>query len=53
MSAQTLYPLASRSHTVPTPEKGEIILFLTTYNKEIECPFRMGRNLESKEPGTF
>ena len=38
---------------VPTPEKGEIILFLTTYNKENKCLFGVGEILEVKSRENF
>ena len=47
MSAQTFYPFASRSQ-VATPEKGETILFLTTYTKANNCLFGVGEILEVK-----
>ena len=38
---------------VPTPEKGEMILFLTTYNKENKCHFGVGEILEVKSRENF
>ena len=50
MSAQTLYPLASRSHTL---EKGEIIFFFTTFNTQTQCLFGLGDILQVKSPEIF